>query len=102
MADRCCERDHNADGHCDRHPEGRGPLTPAERFVAKRVKDKIGSIMHNLADAISAARSLTPDVHAEHNFPAAMVTIERRVAELRSVVEGRPTTKPEGGSPDGR
>jgi hypothetical protein len=77
------------------------PLTPAERFVAKRIKDKLGSVMHHLADAIQAARALMPEVHAEHNLPAALDVIERRIGELRSIVTGRPTQKPEEEKPHG-
>jgi hypothetical protein len=64
-------------------------LTPTEAFVAKRVKDKIGSLLHHFKDAIEAARLLSGDVHQSHEFPRAVEVLEAKVAELRSIVGKR-------------
>lgn len=70
------------------------PLSPAEQFVAKKLRQKLASAIHFLSDARECALVLTPEVLAQLGTQAALTVCAHHLDKLRDSAKGE--QKPEG------
>jgi hypothetical protein len=63
-------------------------LTPAEVFVAKKLRSKLTSAIHFLSDARACAEALTPEVLAQLNTQEALTVLARHLGKLRDIAKG--------------
>jgi hypothetical protein len=63
-------------------------LTPPEKFIADRLRCKVGAAKHHIVDAAKAAAVLPPDVLARCGMREAVAVLEKELANLRLQVLG--------------
>lgn len=64
------------------------PLSPAEQYIARRLKKKITAALALLTEAKDAACTLTPEVLAQLHTQEALCVVARRLGEIRDHAKG--------------
>lgn len=73
------------------------PLTAPEKFIADRLRCKVGAAKHHIVDAAKAAAVLPPDVLARCGMREAVAVLEKELANLRLQVLGPTAEAPANG-----
>lgn len=71
------------------------PLSPAEQYVARRLRNKLVSALHFLTDAKDCALALTPAVLAQLGTQEALIGVAKRLGEVRDIAKGERPPKQE-------
>jgi hypothetical protein len=71
------------------------PLSPAEQYIARRLKKKLTAALSLLTEAKDAAYTLTPAILAQLGTQEALCVVARRLGEIRDHAKGERLSKQE-------
>lgn len=71
------------------------PLSPAEQYIARRLKKKLSAVLSLLSEAQDAAYTLTPAILAQLGTQEALCVVARRLGEIRDHAKGERLSKQE-------